>query len=67
MRMISVHFRIMRGRPKVTQMINKYEVLKACSPTRSYRKEAKELKKQRFKISYVSIHRIVNQNKVLTG
>ena len=63
MRMISVYFRIMRGRPEVTQMINKYDVLKACSLTGSYRKVAKELKKQRFKISYVSIHRIVNKFK----
>ena len=50
------------GRPKITEKINKFDVLKAYQKGGSYREAEKILKKEGYKISYISVQRIVKKN-----
>ena len=51
------------GRPKISQRINKFDVLKAYSKTKSYRKASELIwKEQGIRISYISIQRIIKKN-----
>lgn len=54
------------GRPKVTDFVNKFDVLKAYTQTGSYRKASQLLwREHQVRISYPSVQRIVKENKEL--
>jgi len=53
------------GRPKLLDRVNKFDVLKAYHKTGSYRKASKLLSEQDIKISYISVQRIIKENKDL--